>query len=134
MRPVTIGSATLYCGDCMDILPALGKVDAVITDPPYEAEAHTKGRRLLGKQKNLKRTVEYGALDFDQMTYDDFVLDPFMGSGTTGVAAIQLGRKFIGIEKEQKYFDIACKRIEEAHKQGDLFIEPQPAPEQEALI
>lgn len=256
MRPVTIGSATLYCGDCMDILPALGKVDAVITDPPYEAEAHTKGRRLLGKQKNLKRTVEYGALDFDQMTddvralssklcvnvctgwvltfcqaeavhawkaahekagakykramvwikpdgapqftgdrpgmgyesivaswcgngrskwngggrhgvfkhaqrdnnqpkqhmtqkpialmselvslftgCDEEILDPFMGSGTTGVAAIKLGRKFIGIEKEQKYFDIACKRIEEAHKQGDLFIEPQPVvPEQGALI
>ena len=52
------------------------------------------------------------------------VLDPFMGSGTTGVAAIQLGRKFIGIEREIKYFDIACKRIEQASKQVDMFIEP----------
>ena len=41
----------------------------------------------------------------------DTVLDPFMGSGTTGVAAVRLGRKFIGIETERKYFDIACKRI-----------------------
>ena len=40
------------------------------------------------------------------------ILDPFMGSGTTGVAAIQLGRRFIGIEIDPKYFDIACKRIE----------------------
>jgi len=52
------------------------------------------------------------------------VLDPFMGSGTTGVAAIQMGRKFIGIEREPKYFDIACKRIEAASKQVDMFIEP----------
>lgn len=51
------------------------------------------------------------------------ILDPFMGSGTTGVAAVQMGRRFIGIEREPKYFDIACKRIEDAQRQGDLFIE-----------
>jgi site-specific DNA-methyltransferase (adenine-specific)/modification methylase len=50
------------------------------------------------------------------------IADPFMGSGTTGVAAVQMGRKFIGIEREQKYFDIACKRIEDAQRQGDMFI------------
>jgi site-specific DNA-methyltransferase (adenine-specific)/modification methylase len=50
------------------------------------------------------------------------ILDPYVGSGTTGVAAVQMGRKFIGIEREPKYFDIACKRIEDAQKQGDLFI------------
>ena len=49
------------------------------------------------------------------------ILDPFMGSGTTGVAAIQLGRSFIGIERESKYFDIACQRIEQAVAQGQLF-------------
>ena len=54
---------------------------------------------------------------------DGTILDPFMGSGTTGVAAVQMGRDFIGIEREPKYFDIACKRIEQAHRQGDLFIE-----------
>lgn len=53
---------------------------------------------------------------------NDVVLDPFLGSGTTGVAAVQMGRKFIGIEREQKYFDIACKRIEDAQRQKDLFI------------
>lgn len=51
------------------------------------------------------------------------ILDPFMGSGTTGVAAVQMGRDFIGIEREPKYFDIACKRIEDAQRQGDFFVE-----------
>ena len=50
------------------------------------------------------------------------ILDPFMGSGTTGVACAKMNRKFIGIEKEQKYFDIACKRIEQAYAQPDMFI------------
>ena len=54
---------------------------------------------------------------------DETVLDPFMGSGTTGVAAVKLGRKFIGIEIELKYFEIACRRISEALKQPDMFIE-----------
>jgi len=54
------------------------------------------------------------------------VLDPFMGSGTTGVACAKLGRRFIGCEIERRYFDIACGRIEEAYKQADLFV-PSPA-------
>ena len=64
---------------------------------------------------------------------DDVVADPFMGSGTTGVAAVKLGRRFIGIEIEPRYFDIACRRIEEASKQADLFIEPALAPKQETM-
>lgn len=51
------------------------------------------------------------------------ILDPFMGSGTTGVAAVQMGRSFIGIEREPKYFEIACNRIEQAQRQGDFFVE-----------
>jgi site-specific DNA-methyltransferase (adenine-specific)/modification methylase len=50
------------------------------------------------------------------------IFDPFMGSGTTGVAAIRMGRKFIGAEIDQTYFDIACRRIEQATRQPDLFI------------
>jgi len=61
------------------------------------------------------------------------ILDPFMGSGTTGVAAVKLGRKFIGIEIEKKYFDIACRRISEALKQPDLFIE-KPAPAKQETL
>jgi hypothetical protein len=54
---------------------------------------------------------------------EDIVLDPFMGSGTTGVACAELGRKFIGIEIDKKYFDIACDRINNVRMQGDLFKE-----------
>ena len=56
------------------------------------------------------------------------ILDPFVGSGTTGVAAVKLGKQFTGIEREAKYFDIACRRIADAYKQGDFFVEP-PQPE-----
>ena len=63
------------------------------------------------------------------------VLDPFMGSGTTGVACVKLGRKFIGIEIEPRYFDIACRRIEQAYAQPDLFVAPpQPKPVQASLF
>lgn len=51
------------------------------------------------------------------------IVDPFMGSGSTGVACAKLGRTFVGIEVNPTYFDIACRRIEEAYKQADLFIE-----------
>ena len=57
-------------------------------------------------------------------------LDPFMGSGTTGVAAVEMGLGFIGIEREPKYFEIACRRIEQAHAQGQLFEPAQVAPVQ----
>lgn len=65
----------------------------------------------------------------------EVVLDPFMGSGTTGVAATRLGRRFVGIELEPTYFEIACRRISEALKQPDMFIKP-PAqkPKQEAML
>lgn len=59
------------------------------------------------------------------------VLDPYMGSGTTGVAAVMAGKSFIGIERDERYFDIACRRIEQAYKQRPLFdAEPAKAPEQ----
>lgn len=51
----------------------------------------------------------------------ELVCDPFMGSGTTGVAAVRAGRRFIGIELNPTYFDLACKRIEDAQRQGSLF-------------
>ena len=49
------------------------------------------------------------------------ILDPYMGSGSTGVAAVQMRHPFIGIEIEERYFDVACRRIEEAQRQGDMF-------------
>ena len=206
---VQIGNATLYLGDCMDILPTLPKVDAVITDPPYGLKRFEKGfgtTRFKGHgaekeglvwdktpEKSFfdmllsqgENSIIWGANNFElptseyflvwdkQQTVDNFasaelaytnvkvpakvfkysihqhnqiekdhptqkpvslmcwclsfvpkaesILDPFMGSGTTGVAAIQMGRKFIGIEREPKYFDIACKRIEQAVATPQLF-------------
>ena len=223
-RVEIIGNATLYLGDCRDILPTLGKVDAVVTDPPYGIDALKDmtrqsgqvfgyGSRRVAKRvyertewdvttvsdelidlvlaagqwcvlfggnyyalppskcwlvwdkdngtnkfadcelawTNLPKAVrrikhlwsgfarEGGEHRFDHPTQkplevmkwsighlpepNQTILDPFMGSGTTGVAAVQMGRKFIGIEREPKYFDIACRRIEEAQRQGDFFIE-----------
>lgn len=217
IEPVTIGNATLYLGDCLDILPALGKVDAVITDPPYGigfAAQPTKWQRRAGQAPeawddgvvdidalrnlggiqviwggnyyglppsrgwlswykpdappsmanfelawtNLDRNARQISCSIsstnpervghptqkplavmlwtlEQVGMPETILDPFMGSGTTGVAAIQLGRKFIGIEREPKYFDIACKRIEQAVAQGQLFApEPVKAAEQGVLL
>lgn len=61
------------------------------------------------------------------------ILDPFMGSGTTLVACAKLGRKGIGIELDPDYFDIACRRVEEAYRQPDLFVAPPEPPKQEAM-
>jgi site-specific DNA-methyltransferase (adenine-specific)/modification methylase len=221
MRKEIIGNATLYLGDCLEIMPTLGKVEAVVTDPPYgigyKPQRHnskqSRGNRNFGPEDQL--IGDTGNLDFnprpiidkypdaehiwwganyysdalprckgwlvwykaDGMEKTDFshaemawtnqsrpirginhlwmgharksenrsknvhptqkpivimkwcigfiksetITDFYMGSGTTGVAAVQEGRKFIGIEIDEKYFDIACKRIEEAQRQLRLF-------------
>jgi site-specific DNA-methyltransferase (adenine-specific) len=66
----------------------------------------------------------------------ELICDPFMGSGTTGVACIKLGRRFIGIEQNERWFDLACRRIEEAYRQPRLFEEPapKPKPKQDSLF
>lgn len=204
MKPVVIGSATLYLADCMEVLPTLPRVNAVITDPPYGigfAAQPTTGQRKAGMRAekwddetvsnldalralgdvqviwggnyyalpptrgwlswfkpdappsmasfelawtNIDRNARQfsqsiGATNaervghptqkplalmrwcIEQVGKPQTILDPFMGSGTTGVAAVQMGRKFIGIEREPKYFDIAVKRIEDAQRMSDLF-------------
>jgi site-specific DNA-methyltransferase (adenine-specific)/modification methylase len=202
MRTEIIGAATLYLGDCRDVLPTLGPVDAVVTDPPYgladKLQGGTWGKKYQGEDYDWDaRPADLGALpnvptiawggnylavppsrcwlvwykrdsvrtmadcelawtnfDANARVFDwtiaatnaervghptqkpialmkwciDFlptaetILDPFMGSGTTGVAAVQMGRRFIGIERDEAYFDIACRRIEQAQRQGDMFI------------
>lgn len=61
------------------------------------------------------------------------ILDPYMGSGTTGVASVIMGRQFIGIELDPGYFDVACKRIMEALKSPDMFMAPIAPAKQEAF-
>lgn len=212
----------LYCGDCREILPTLGKVDAVVTDPPYGI-----GFVHSGKGGKLARSTSFGGIAIigDDQPFDpapllafdtvvlfganhfadklpsssnwlvwdkrdgvcsndqadcemawtnlrgparltrhlwngmlkasergesrvhptqkpvavmewvilqtvnpnDTILDPYMGSGTTGVAAVRNDRKFIGIEIEPKYFDTACRRISDALARPDLFIAPPQA-------
>jgi site-specific DNA-methyltransferase (adenine-specific)/modification methylase len=220
MTPVIIGNATLYLGDCMDILPTLPKVDAVITDPPYGIDWKPRvnhqdqpwkdvidfdirallnvGRyhliwggqyfadklpmhegwltwckrpidmdfsndnrsyattelawRNWGKAKFMaqvwdggmragssenrtfchpsQKPVELMAWCVRQLPGDArTIVDPFMGSGTTGVACAASGHGFIGIEREPTYFEIACRRIENAQRQDTLF--PAGAPEQD---
>jgi len=211
---------TLYLGDCREILPTLGKVDAVVTDPPYGL-ADKWARHIGGEGKwplfdakamawdesvseavyaaiemadhaivwggnyyilpprrgwllwdKIVRQFSSGHAEMAWTTLDQpvrtfnyahgqlasevkehptqkplplmkwcigflpdaqTILDPFMGSGTTGVAAVKLGRKFIGIEIEPKYFDIACRRIQAALDAPDMFIESPKAAKQEAL-
>ena len=206
---VIIGLATLYLGDCRDILPTLGRVDAVITDPPYgigfamqpttgqrragmkpkrwddEVATNIDALRLMGDIQviwggnyyklppsrgwlswfkpdappsmasfelawtNMNRNARQFSQSIsatnpervghptqkpialmkwciEQAGNPQTILDPFMGSGTTGVAAVQMGRQFIGIEREPEYFDIACKRLEDAQRMQDMFIAPAP--------
>ncbi len=227
-NPVRIGNAELYLGDCMTVLPTLGRVDCVVTDPPYgvgetnkknmsrhvEAECNDYGefnwdnkpctpeqieamrlasryqiifggnyfqlpptscwlvwdkqngasdfadcelawtnlpkavRRIYWQWSGFMRKGERGYKYRDHPTQKPIgvmewclthvpdahtILDPFMGSGTTGVACAKLGRRFIGIEIEPKYFDIACERIEQAYAQPDLFIAPPTPAEQMEL-
>jgi site-specific DNA-methyltransferase (adenine-specific) len=235
MRVETIAEATLYLGDCRDVMPAIGTADALVTDPPYgvgfkyashddRPEAYEGGygnwlmERIAAAEsalspgapvfvwqsgKNMRQFSAWfdrdwrlfvAAKNFVQMrptamqwTYDpvivwwtpgarpwgaatrarDFhvantapvigqgrniekshpcprpldqvkhvieqwcrprstVLDIFMGSGTTGVACAALGRSFVGIESDAGYFDLACRRIEMADRNRDLFVQTTP--------
>jgi site-specific DNA-methyltransferase (adenine-specific) len=189
---VNIGPHRLACGDCLEILPTLSGVDAVVTDPPYgigkddwdneipnwlplvegiptAAFCGVVGMRdyptpdwcgAWVRAGSVQRNGRFGGFNnwepslffnikrlandtISEPNYHDktghpttkptrlmvrlvermpgeTICDPFMGSGTTGVACQRLGRKFIGIEREPKYFDIACRRIEEAMKAEPL--------------
>ena len=256
MREERIGDCRLILGDCLEVMPTLGLVDAVVTDPPYSSGGFTqsaiskaagqglrsetirkegwfagdamtaagaafllrelalhcyrktgpkstltvftdwrvvalnapaiesalwrfqnllawdKGSAGLGSgfraQHELAMHFSKGAPDYFSASYGNVlkarrvpadnkwhgcekpiellasivetvaphkgaVLDPFMGSGTTLVACAKLGRKGIGIEIDPDYFEIACKRVEEAYRQPDLFVPPPEPPKQKAM-
>lgn len=223
-RKEVIGNATLYLGDCREVLPTLGTVAAIVTDPPYGIGEHggkvrfgpESARRGFSSHKEYRNAgwdysppdadlfaylrtltdqhVVWGANHFisrlkiddadrwlvwhkkgaDKSSFADCELawtsmrgairymrqdwvgfgainsgekrehptqkplsimtwsigfvdnvgpicDPFMGSGTTGAACVRADRSFIGIERDPDYFDIACRRIEDAQRQGNLF-------------
>jgi DNA modification methylase len=84
------------------------------------------------KQHPTQKPVELMKWCIQHLPEDvETIFDPFMGSGSTGVAAVKLGKRFIGIEREPKYFEIACRRIEQAYAQGDLFVAaPSAKPKQ----
>jgi len=73
------------------------------------------------KQHPTMKPLQVMLWTIEQAGNPQTILDPFMGSGTTGVAAVQMGRQFIGIEREPEYFEIACKRIDDAQRMGDMF-------------
>lgn len=210
MTRVQIGHATLYHGDCCEVLPTLGKVDAVVADPPYGIGLEYDG--YADTVENLRTLVDafvplalsiarvvsitpgnlnhylyplptwtlcwfnragngsgpwgfscwqpilcYGPDPYlaagmgrrpdyiewsegsennghpcpkprkfmqrwiERVSLEGVVVDPFMGSGTTGAACAHMGRPFIGIERSAKYFDIACEQIDNATRQQRLF-------------
>lgn len=214
----TIGDAILYRGDCREIVPTLGMVDGVVTDPPYGTDVTTWdisidagtvssilaaskgysaffysntrlahllnavrghghdawvavwhksnamgferrfapqwvpiviaykgnppfwGKDLFACPIRVQKDIDHPTPKQPAITEwlversaktGETILDAFMGSGTTGIAAAKLGRKFVGIEVDQKYFDLACRRIEASTRQSSMFAEASTLPSQE---
>jgi DNA modification methylase len=96
-------------------------------DQPIDAFDYSHGQLATeGKQHPTQKPLPLMLWCIKKAGAVSSVLDPFMGSGTTGVACAQLGKAFTGIERERKYFDIACERISRAQAQGQL-LPPEPA-------
>lgn len=100
--------------------------------PPPSRMAENDGKRVGHPTQKPISLMEWCISEFAKG--DQAIIDPFMGSGTTGVAAARQGRPFIGIEKSVAYFDTACRRIDEAYKQPRLFAEPVTKAVQPSLL
>jgi len=70
----------------------------------------------------------------DFTRHGETICDPFMGSGTTGIACTNLSRSFIGIEQSEQFFDLSCRRIDQAYKQPRLFKDETPKPVQQDFV
>ena len=95
---------------------------------------HQDGEKGLPKYHIMQKPIAVMQWAIGFVPDATHIIDPYMGSGSTGVAAVKLGRRFTGIEIEEKYFSIACKRIEDALKRPDLFVEAPAALKQQALL
>lgn len=120
--------------------PSMGDLELAWTSIDMNPRRFEKSVKSASLEKNLQtaahpvqKPVELMKWAIEQIGFCETILDPFMGSGTTGVACAKLGRKFIGIEIESKYFNIACRRIEQAYAQPDMLIERPPELRQETL-
>ena len=105
---------------------SLADVELAWTSDNKAARAFTYPRALAlqdGKQHPTQKPEALMKWCIGLYPQAETVLDCYLGSGTSGVAAVQMGKRFIGIEREERYFEIACRRIEQAQRQGDLFIE-----------
>lgn len=92
-------------------------------DKPVDAFDYSHGQLATeGKQHPTQKPLGLMRWCLGHIPEARTILDPFMGSGTTGVAAVKMGRRFIGIEREPQYFDIACRRIEEAMREPDMLV------------
>ncbi len=104
----------LFYGDDPRLGKTIDHLHYVLTEP-----ASNKEHPCAKPQKAWNWLVNKVSL------HGETVLDPFMGSGTTGVSCVNLGRKFIGIEISEKYFDVSCRRIESAVRQPDMFLKKE---------
>jgi DNA modification methylase len=98
-------------------------------DQPIRAFRMSQVEAYCGLDKKVHPTQKPLALMVWCLSFlpdSQIILDPFMGSGTTGVACVRTGRRFIGVERESRYFDIACRRIEQAMGDQALFAEARP--------
>ena len=107
--------------------PSMADLEMAWTSMDMNARCFEKSVKSASLEKNLQSAAHPTQKPVALMEWSlgfapeaQTVCDPFMGSGTTGVACMNLGRSFIGIEREPKYFDIACRRIEDAQRQGRL--------------
>lgn len=97
------------------------------------AKMHRLSVTSYEKEHPTQKPVRLMEWCIDHAPEAETICDPYMGSGTTGVAATRMGRTFVGIEREPKYFDIACKRIEDAQRQASMFEQPAARAEQHGL-